>query len=103
MLVYIIMPSGDYKITERTLSRARELGVEVKPSTNKRKKLDVFKNGELVAQVGAKRNLDYPSYLEMEAKGEVPRGYSAERRRLYYLRHKYDKTPNQFYSSRLLW
>ena len=51
MLVYIIMPSGDYKITERTLSRARELGVEVKPSTNKRKKLDVFKNGELVARV----------------------------------------------------
>lgn len=97
------MPSGEYKITERTYNIAKELGVEVKPSTNKRKKIDVFKNGEMIASIGAKRTLDFPTYLEMEKKGEFPKGYAMERRRLYYLRHKYDKTPNQFWGAKLLW
>lgn len=97
------MPSGEYKILQRTLDRAAELGVTVKPSTNNKKKIDVFKNGEMVAQIGARRSYDFPTYLEMEKRGEVPKGYAEERRRLFYKRHKYDKTPNQFYSQRLLW
>lgn len=97
------MPSGLYEIKQRTYDIAKELGVEVKQSTNNRKKIDVYKNGELIAQIGARRTYDYPTYLEMEQKGEVPKGYSAERRRLYYLRHKYDKTPNQFWGAKLLW
>ncbi len=97
------MPSGEYKITQRSYDLAKELGVEIKPSSNKRKKLDVYKNGELVASIGAKRTYDFPTYLEMEAKGELPKGFAMERRRLYYIRHKYDKTPNQFFSARILW
>jgi len=97
------MPSGLYEIKQRTYDIAKELGVEVKQSTNNRKKIDVYKNGQLIAQIGARRTNDYPTYLEMEKKGEVPKGYAAERRRLYYLRHKYDKTPNQFWGAKLLW
>lgn len=93
----------EYKITQRSYDRAAELGVSIKPSTNKTKKIDVFKNGELVAQIGAKRNYDYPTYLEMEKRGEVPKGYAEERRRLYYKRHKYNRTPNAMYAARILW
>ena len=38
----------------RAKERAKTLGVEIKPSTRKNKKLDVFKQGEKVASIGDK-------------------------------------------------
>lgn len=38
-----------YKITSYTKSKARKIGVEVKPSKIKGKKIDVFKGGKKVA------------------------------------------------------
>lgn len=92
-----------YEITEHSLRKARELNVEIKPSTNKHKKLDVFKDGEKIATIGARNYSDFGTYLNMEARGELPKGYAADRRRLYKLRHKYDRGVNSFYANRLLW
>jgi hypothetical protein len=50
-----------YKITEYTKEQAKKLGVTVKPSTNKNKKIDVFKGGEKIASVGGAGYADYPT------------------------------------------
>ena len=41
-----------YKILPYTKRQAKKLGVVVKPSTNKTKKIDVFKNNKKIATVG---------------------------------------------------
>jgi len=90
-----------YKITDYTMQQAAKLGVTVKPSTNKKKKIDVFKNGEKVASVGAKGYSDYPTYMKTNGKE-----FAEERRRLYKIRHKKDrkeKGSQGFYADRLLW
>jgi hypothetical protein len=90
-----------YKITEYTKRKAKQLGVEVRKSTNPRKKIDVFKNGKKVASVGAIGYSDYPTYIE--SKGEK---YAKERRRLYQIRHEKDRhiaNTNGYYADKLLW
>ena len=42
-----------YRIKPYTKRQAKKLGVTVKPSKLKGKKIDVFKNGKKVASVGA--------------------------------------------------
>ena len=37
---------SNYKIKQLQIEKAKKLGVEIKQSTNKRKKLDVFKDGK---------------------------------------------------------
>ena len=73
-----------YNITRYTLDRAKQLGVEVKPSTSKGKKIDVFKNGSKVASVGALGYGDYPTYLQLYGKE-----YAEERRKCY--KNRYEK------------
>jgi len=72
-----------YKIKDYTKKQALKLGVEVRPSKHKGKKIDVYKNGEFLHSIGALNMMDYPSYLEKEGKQKAE-----ERRRLYHLRHK---------------
>jgi hypothetical protein len=40
-------------ITTYTKKKAKDLNVTVKPSSNKKKKIDVFKDGKKVASIGA--------------------------------------------------
>jgi hypothetical protein len=90
-----------YQITQYTRDQARKLGVSVKHSTNPDKKIDVFKNGEKIASVGAMGYGDYPTYMRTRGKE-----YADERRRLYKIRHTSDrniKGSNGFYADRLLW
>lgn len=93
----------DYKITQYSLDRAKELNVELKPANNKHKKIGIWKDGVHLTDIGAKNFLDYPSYLALEKAGEYPKWYASDRRRLYHIRHKYDKGPAGFYSGRILW
>jgi hypothetical protein len=58
-----------YKILPYSYTQAKRLGVEIKPSTNILKKIDVFKNGIRVARIGARSMKDYPTYLEYEKSG----------------------------------
>jgi hypothetical protein len=90
-----------YRITDYTKQKAKELNVTVKQSTNKNKKIDVYKNNKKIASVGSIKNYDYPTYI-------INNGleYANERRKLYKIRHNKDrniKNSNGFYADKLLW
>ena len=88
-----------YKITNYSYKKAKELNVEIKPSKKKNKKLDVYKNNVLIATVGDKRYMDYPTYIDKEGIQ-----YANERRKLYKNRHRKDLNKgNGFYANKLLW
>lgn len=95
-----------YKIKTYTKNQAKKIGVTVKPSKTKGKKIDVFKKGVKVASVGAIGYNDYPTYMELERKGKVAKGTANKRRKLYKIRHKADRNiinSNGYYADRLLW
>jgi hypothetical protein len=90
-----------YSITNYTKSQAKKLGVVVKPSSIKGKKIDVFKNDQKIASVGALGYSDYPTYMKTKGKA-----YADERRRLYKIRHSKDrnvKGSDGYYADKLLW
>jgi hypothetical protein len=102
-----------YEIKNRTKQIAENLGVQVFPSDNPKYKLEVYDyHGNFITYVGdGKSKGDYPTYLEMEAKGEIPKGYADKRQIAYYNRHgkEIDKLGNEWMGSRsyyamtLLW
>ncbi len=95
-----------YKILPYTKYAAKKLGVKVKPSKNKRKKIDVFKNGKKVASVGAIGYKDYPTYMRLESKGKVKKGTADKKRKSYKARHQSNRTKkgtNGYYADKLLW
>jgi len=57
-----------YHITAYTKAKAKEINVEVKPSTRKGKKIDVFRDGKKIDSVGAIGYKDYPTYIATEGK-----------------------------------
>jgi len=90
-----------YKIKDYTKNKAKLLGVKVKPSKTKGKKIDVFKNNKKIASIGALGYSDYPTYIESKGKD-----YADKRRKLYKIRHKKDKDivgTNGYYADKLLW
>jgi hypothetical protein len=91
-----------YKITDRQKRNAASLGVIIKPSTNKSKKIDVFDLiGNKLASIGAMGYKDFDIYLKENGKA-----FAEERRRLYKIRHKDNRnkigTPG-FFADRILW
>lgn len=86
-----------YDITKYTFDKAKEIGLEIKPSTNRKKKIDVFADGEKIASVGAYGYLDYPFYVLTKG-----RDFANKRRELYYRRHT-KVTLNEILSKWLLW
>ena len=83
-----------YKIRTYSKSQAQKLGVDIKPSKNKSKKIDVFKAGKKVASIGALGMNDYPTYKELEKK------------KLYKIRHESDRKKvgtNGYYADKILW
>lgn len=86
-----------YRVSDLTKKRAREIGVEVLPSTNPKKKIDVFFEGEKVASIGATGYKDFHVYLATEG-ADVAR----EKRRLYHLRHTQDSL-GEYLARWLLW
>ena len=95
-----------YKITEYTKLMAKELGVTVKLSKLKGKKIDVFKDGKKIASIGAIGYNDFPTLLEKEKLGKVEKGAADRRRKLYKISHESDRhklgTPG-YYADKLLW
>ena len=75
-----------YHITNYTYKKAKKLGYAVKPSTNKTKKIDVYKKNKKIASVGANGLNDYPTYI---LKNGLK--YAKTRRRLYRIRHEKDR------------
>lgn len=90
-----------YKITDYSYDQAKKLGVEIKPSTNKKKKIDVFKQGKKVASIGGAGYKDYPTYLETEGKD-----VATKKRKLYKARHEKDRSfigSAGYYADQILW
>lgn len=87
-----------YNITQYSYKRAKELGVDIKPSSHKNKKIDVFKDGKFLISIGDIRYKDYPTYIK--EKGKV---FADSRRLLYQQRHKNNKGLAGRYASAILW
>tara|TARA_R110001606_G_scaffold78177_1_gene180689 strand:+ start:2037 stop:2312 length:276 start_codon:yes stop_codon:yes gene_type:complete len=90
-----------YQIKPIQRANAKKLLVDIKPSTNKGKKIDVFKNGKKIASIGAVGYSDYATYIK--TKGLK---YAKERKRLYRIRHDGEQKKvgsAGFYSFYILW
>ena len=112
-----------YTITPYTYKKAKQLGLVVKPSTNKTKKIDIYKQlrlrsrargqqlrlrsrarGQqlrLIASVGAYGMNDFPTYIQKRGLK-----YAKTRRRLYRMRHERDrhiKWSRGWLADKLLW
>lgn len=90
-----------YRITNYTYKQAKKIGVTVKPSTNKTKKIDVYKKDKKIASVGANGMNDFPTYIKKRGMK-----YAKTRRRLYKQRHERDrhtKWSRGWLSDKLLW
>lgn len=84
------------------MRQAAKLGVTIKPSKVKGKKIDVFdKKGNKLASIGALGYGDYPTFWEQKGKA-----FADEKRRLYKMRHEKDRkvrgTPG-YYADQILW
>jgi hypothetical protein len=93
---------SNYKILPYSYHRANELGVNIVPSRNPDKKIDVLDYyGNFICSIGDIDFCDFPHYVAKEGLE-----YALERRRLYWLRHKHEKdiegSPS-YYSRRILW
>jgi len=91
-----------YKITKYSYDKARELGVQIKPSTRKDKKIDVFdKQGKRLASIGALGMDDFPNHIQKRGME-----FAKERRRLYKIRHENTRkkvgSPS-YYADKILW
>jgi hypothetical protein len=89
-----------YKITNYSKKQAKKLGVTIKHSLNKTKKLDVFKNKKKIASIGAIGYKDYPTFLKENKE------LAKRRRKAYKIRHEKDRhqkgTPG-YYADKILW
>ena len=85
------MPQTD---VAKAKQRASKLGVDVKPSTRKYKKLDVYKEGKKIASIGDVRYSDYLQHKD------------DDRRRRYKMRHennRHKKGTAGYYADKILW
>ena len=90
-----------YQITEYSQQQARKLNVQIKISTNSKKKIDVFKDNIKITSIGAIGYGDYPTFINLKGKE-----YAENKRKLYKLRHSKDRNivgSNGYYADRLLW
>jgi len=94
-----------YKITKYSYAKASNHGVTIKPSTNPKKKIDVYnKAGQKIASIGAVGYLDYPNYIK-----KIGRAEAMKKRKAYLARHAHDpkikdgKKTNSFWADVILW
>ncbi len=90
-----------YSVSLHTRRQAKRIGVTVKPSTLKGKKIDVFQGGKKIASVGA---IGYDDYGSLMSKGK--RSLAEKKRKAYKARHQKTRTKkntNSYYADQLLW
>ena len=89
-----------YHILNYSYTKAKQLNVDIKPSTKKNKKIDVYKNNKFICSIGDSRYFDYPQYLLKDF------SYAKKRQMLYHQRHSKEKvkigTPG-YYAYHILW
>ena len=67
-----------YRIKSRQFKNAKKLGVTIKPSKSKAKKIDVFKNCKQIASIGGRGYKDYATYIS-----EKGLEFANKRKKLY--------------------
>jgi hypothetical protein len=90
-----------YKISDYSYRKAILLGVDITPSKNKNKKIDVYKNGKKLVSIGFLGMKDYPTYVK-----EKGLSYANIRRKLYKIRHEKNRHiigSAGYYSDQILW
>ena len=100
-----------YEIKQYSIDQAKKYGYTIKTSSNKKKKLDVYKDGIKICSIGDLLYKDYPTYISEKGLdyAKVRRqglDYAKVRRQLYHNRHKKDieiKGSNGWLASILLW
>ena len=96
--LYIYCRTG---IKQYSMDQAKKYGYTIKLSSNKKKKLDVFKDRIKIGSIGNLLYKDFPTYIS-----EKGLDYAKVRRQLYHNRHKKDieiKGSNGWLASILLW
>ena len=98
-----------YAIQPYTRNQADKLGLQIRSSSKTHKKLDILRQGKLIASVGDDRYKDFPTYRKLEQEGEIAKGTADKRRQAYHARHvgyaekrNGEYTPG-FLAGRLLW
>jgi len=90
-----------YEIKAAQRRRASALGVKIKPSQVKGKKLDVFKGDKKIASIGALGMGDFETFKK--TKGVE---FANKRRKAYKSRHQKTRTKvgsNSYYADKILW
>jgi len=90
-----------YTITKYSRKKAKQLGVTIKKSKIKGKKISVFKNNKKVADIGALGYSDFPTYTKTKGKA-----FANKRRKLYKIRHQKTRTKKgskSYYADKILW
>ena len=91
-----------YTIKPRQKRAAKRLGVTIKPSTDSKKKLDVFdKDNKKISSIGAIDYSDYATYLKSNGLK-----YADNRKRLYKIRHEKTRKvvgSKSYYADQILW
>ena len=95
-----------YEITKYSYAQAKKIGVTIKPSKLKNKKIDIFKDDKKIASIGGVKKdgsyyKDYPTYTKTEGKEKADK-----RRKLYKIRHnktRLIKGTNSYYADKILW
>ena len=91
-----------YQIKQYTKDKAKKIGVTIKQSTRKGKKIDVFdKEGNKIATIGALGYGDYPTFMQEKGKE-----FADQKRKNYKARHQKDrikKNTNGWFADNLLW
>lgn len=90
-----------YRISKRQYSNAKKLGVKIKPSSRKDKKIDVFKAGKKIASIGAKGYEDYSTYIKKKGKKFADTRQKAYKKRFNKTRKK--RGSGSYYADRILW
>ena len=98
---------SNYKIKKLQVDKANELGVKIRPSTNKNKKLDVYIRDKKIYSIGGAGYNDYATYIKDKNVSKE----DAEKRRVSYIaRHskepKIDKDgeyTKSLYADEILW
>ena len=89
-----------YKIKNRQLMNAKKLGVQIKASNLKSKKLDVFKNDKKIASIGSRGYTDYSTML-LKNKTQADK-----RKKAYKSRHEKNRKvlgSTGYYADKILW
>lgn len=90
-----------YQIKPAQRSRARAIGVSIKPSKVKGKKLDVFKGDKKVASIGALGMGDFETFKKTKSSE-----FANKRRKAYKQRHQKTRTKvgtPSYYADKILW